>query len=128
MSESTFLTRIRLQNYRSIAACDFRLGPLRFLVGPNGSGKSNVVDALRLVADSLNTTLDHALRDRGGIQEGTRPILASVWTSGFATDEPGCSHSGLERDREAATRFNARSFGSRASWAPMISTSWIRGG
>jgi predicted ATPase len=72
MSESTFLTRIRLQNYRSIAACDFRLGPLRFLVGPNGSGKSNVVDALRLVADSLNTTLDHALRDRGGIQEVRR--------------------------------------------------------
>jgi predicted ATPase len=72
MSDPTFLTRIRLQNYRSIAACDVRLGPLRFLVGPNGSGKSNLVDALRLVADSLNTTLDHALRDRGGIQEVRR--------------------------------------------------------
>ena len=66
------MTRVCLKNYRSIAACDVRLGPLQFLVGPNGSGKSNFVDALRLVADSLNTTLDHALRDRGGIQEVRR--------------------------------------------------------
>jgi predicted ATPase len=72
MNDPTFLTRVRLKNYRSIAACDVRLGALRFLVGPNGSGKSNFVDALRLVADSLNTTLDHALRDRGGIQEVRR--------------------------------------------------------
>jgi len=72
MNDPTFLTRVRLQNYRSIAGCDVQLGPLRFLVGPNGSGKSNFVDALRLVADSLNTTLDHALRDRGGIQEVRR--------------------------------------------------------
>lgn len=64
-----FLTRVQLRNYRSIAACDVRLGPLTFLVGPNGSGKSNFLDALRLVSDALRTSLDHALRDRGGVQE-----------------------------------------------------------
>ena len=50
-----FLTRVRIKNYKSIAACDVKLGNLAFLVGPNGSGKSNFLDALRFVADMLNT-------------------------------------------------------------------------
>jgi predicted ATPase len=49
-----------------------RVGPLTFLVGPNGAGKSNFLDALRLVADGLRTSLDHALRDRGGVAEVRR--------------------------------------------------------
>jgi predicted ATPase len=69
---SVFLTRVQLRNYRSIAACDVQLGPLTFLVGPNGAGKSNFLDALRLITDALRTTLDHALRDRGGVQEVRR--------------------------------------------------------
>ncbi len=70
--DSRFLTRVVLRNYKSIAACDVHLGALNFLVGPNGSGKSNFLDALRLVGESLRTTLDHALRDRGGISEVRR--------------------------------------------------------
>ena len=45
MSDTTFITRVLLKNYKSIAACDVRLRPLVFLVGPNGSGKSNFLDA-----------------------------------------------------------------------------------
>lgn len=67
-----FITRLRVQNYKSIKACDVRLGSLAILVGPNGSGKSNVLDALRFTTDGLSTTLDHALRDRGGISEVRR--------------------------------------------------------
>jgi predicted ATPase len=63
---------VRLSNYKSVAACDIRLGPLAFLVGPNGAGKSNFLDALRFVTEALRTTLDHALRDRGGIGEVRR--------------------------------------------------------
>lgn len=66
------LNRIRLRNYKSIAACDVELGALSFLVGPNGSGKSNFLDALHFVADGLRHSLDHALRDRGGINEVRR--------------------------------------------------------
>lgn len=69
---SPLLGRVRLKNYRSIAACDIALGQLTFLVGPNGSGKSNFVDALRFTADALNSTLDQALRERGGVQEVRR--------------------------------------------------------
>ncbi len=72
MSDSTLISRVVLKNYKSIARCDVRLRPLMFLVGPNGSGKSNFLDALRLVSDALNTSLDHALRDRGGIHEVRR--------------------------------------------------------
>jgi predicted ATPase len=69
---SVFLTRVVLQNYKSIAACDVELGPLTFLIGPNGAGKSNFLDALRFVTDSLRTSLEHALRERGGINEVRR--------------------------------------------------------
>jgi predicted ATPase len=72
MGDSTFITRVRLQNYKSIGRCDVSLGALTFLVGPNGAGKSNFVDALRFVAEALRTTLELALRDRGGIGEVRR--------------------------------------------------------
>lgn len=72
MNDSRFITRVVLKNYKSIAACDVSLRPLTFLVGPNGSGKSNFLDALRFVSDALRTSLDHALRDRGGINEVRR--------------------------------------------------------
>ncbi|MCX4244093.1 AAA family ATPase [Paraliomyxa miuraensis] len=62
-----FLRRVRLKNYKSIATCNVALGRLVALVGRNGSGKSNFLDAMRFVSDGLSTTLDHALRERGGL-------------------------------------------------------------
>lgn len=72
MTPPPFLTRVRIQNFKSIKACDVQLGSLAILVGPNGSGKSNFLDGLRFTADALSTTLDLALRDRGGINEVRR--------------------------------------------------------
>ncbi len=72
MKDSTFITRVILKNYKSIAACDVQLQPLTFLVGRNGSGKSNFLDSLRFVADALNFSLEHAIRDRGGINDVRR--------------------------------------------------------
>ncbi len=67
MDGATFITRVVLENYKSIAHCDVRLGPLTYLVGANGAGKSNFLDALRFIADSLNSSLDVAIRERGGL-------------------------------------------------------------
>ena len=83
MKDSTLITRVALKNYKSIAACDVELRPLMFLVGPNGAGKSNFLDSLRFVADALNLSLDHAIRDRGGIDDvycrsGGRPKHFSI--------------------------------------------------
>ncbi len=72
MSDPSFLRRFILQNYKSIATCNVDLRQLTFLVGPNGAGKSNFVEALRFVADALRTSLDNALRERGGINEVRR--------------------------------------------------------
>lgn len=85
-SQSPFITRVRLKNYRSFKACDVSLGRLAFLVGPNGSGKSNFLDALRLIADALQTSLDHALRDRGGIHEVQRRSSALPAPLGLRID------------------------------------------
>ncbi|WP_326542850.1 AAA family ATPase [Pseudorhodoferax sp.] len=71
-SNSVVIRRVVLRNYKSIAACDVRLGALTFLVGANGSGKSNFLDSMRFVADSLRTSLDHALRDRGTVRSVRR--------------------------------------------------------
>lgn len=67
-----FLRRVKLRNYKSIGACHVSLKALTFLVGRNGAGKSNFLDALRFVADALRTSLDHAIRDRGGIDDVRR--------------------------------------------------------
>lgn len=71
-SDTRLITRVALRNYKSIAACDVALQPLSILVGPNGAGKSNFLDALRFTAQALRFSLDHALRERGGINEVRR--------------------------------------------------------
>jgi predicted ATPase len=60
-----FLSRVWIQDYKSIGNAHVLLHPLTVLVGRNGSGKSNFLDALRFVADSLQTSVDHAVRSRG---------------------------------------------------------------
>ena len=66
------ITRVWLRNYKSIAACSVDLKPLTILVGPNGAGKSNFLDGLGFTAEALRYSLDHALRERGGIDEVRR--------------------------------------------------------
>ncbi len=70
--EPRTIARVALRNYKSIAACDIELAPLSILVGPNGAGKSNFLDALRFTSQALRFSLDHAIRERGGINEVRR--------------------------------------------------------
>lgn len=60
-----FLSRVEIRDYKSIGYSAVDLRPLTVLIGKNGSGKSNFVDALRFLADSVQTSLDHAVRSRG---------------------------------------------------------------
>lgn len=93
-SSSVFLRRVVLHNYMSIARCSLELGPLSFLVGQNGAGKSNFLDALRFTSDSLNTSVEHALRDRGGIAEVRRRSAGHPTNFGVRLEWslPGGSH------------------------------------
>jgi predicted ATPase len=85
-SDSTLIRRVRLRNYKSIAACDVELGPLTFLVGPNGAGKSNFLDALRLVSEGLSTSLEHAIRGRGGFRQVLRSAPEQPKSFGIRLD------------------------------------------
>lgn len=72
MQSTVFIRRVRVKNYKSIAACDVELGPLSYLVGPNGAGKSNFLDVLHFVKDALEGSLENALQLRGGLSEVRR--------------------------------------------------------
>jgi predicted ATPase len=67
-----FLRHARIRNYKSISKCDVALQSLTVLVGRNGAGKSNFLDALRFVSDGLQTSLDHAIKARGGMDSVRR--------------------------------------------------------
>jgi predicted ATPase len=69
-----FISRVRLKNYKSIAQCDVRLGPLTLLVGPNGSGKSNFLDALEFLCRAVATSPNQALEERGGLESVLRQV------------------------------------------------------
>lgn len=66
-ADAPFLRHVKIKNYKSIGKCSVALGPLTILVGRNGSGKSNFLDALRFIVDGLQTSLDHAVKTRGGV-------------------------------------------------------------
>lgn len=66
MESGSRITRVVLENFKSIAFCDVRLGPLTILVGPNGAGKSNFLDALRFLSQATAGPTSKAFHDRGG--------------------------------------------------------------
>jgi len=69
-----FISRVRIKNYKSIASCDVRLGPLTILGGLNGLGKSNFLDALAFMTRALATTVEEATDERGGLDEILRRV------------------------------------------------------
>lgn len=71
-AEPVFLREVRVRNFKSISKCAVRFRPVTLLVGRNGSGKSNFLDALRFVVDGLRSSLDYAIRQRGGIDNVRR--------------------------------------------------------
>jgi predicted ATPase len=68
MPENTKISRVILQNYKSLRDCDVSLKPITFLVGPNGAGKSNFVEALRFLSYALSVSLEQALDARSGFR------------------------------------------------------------
>jgi predicted ATPase len=104
-SAPTFtLDRVRLRHYRSVGACDVRLGPLAILVGPNGAGKSNFLDALRFTSQALDENLDNALRERGGVCEVRRRSTGHPTHFGVSLDFHGDSFTGFYRFQVAAVK------------------------
>jgi len=76
------IREIHIRNYKSIPQAVVRLSDLTVLVGANGSGKSNFVDALAFASECLASSVDVAVRRRGG-----RRGLS--WRFGSATEPVG---------------------------------------
>lgn len=51
------LSRIRVENYKSIKCCDIALNDLNALIGANGTGKTNLIEAINYFY--LNLTQNH---------------------------------------------------------------------
>lgn len=68
------IREVHLRNYRSIEEAVVRLSDFTVLVGPNGAGKSTFVDALAFVQECLATSVEAALRQRGGVLRNVRGI------------------------------------------------------
>ena len=58
------LTRLNIQNFRSLADVSVELHPINILFGPNGSGKSTLLEALQLVGDCVSRDVEEAARAR----------------------------------------------------------------
>ncbi|MFW5681472.1 MAG: AAA family ATPase [Phycisphaeraceae bacterium] len=87
MVSSVRIRRLHLRNFKSVEHGVIEFTPLTLLVGRNGVGKSNIVDALRFLSDALGSTLEYAIRERGGIDEVRRKSLGGRPTNpGLAVD------------------------------------------
>jgi len=60
------ITRIEIENFRSIEHLKLDMTPLTVLIGPNGSGKSNLIDAFWLMAAAGAGGLSDGMAARGG--------------------------------------------------------------
>lgn len=85
-----FITRVWVDNYKSIAHCDVRLGRLTVLFGLNAAGKSNFLDALHFVRDALADGPAMAVSVRGGVGAVLRrvPEPAASFTIGMEFSVP----------------------------------------
>jgi Predicted ATP-dependent endonuclease of the OLD family len=49
------ISRVQIENYRSIKKCSLSLSDINILIGENGSGKTNVISAIKYFYDNLLT-------------------------------------------------------------------------
>lgn len=60
------LSRIKIEGFKSIAACDLELGPLNVMIGPNGAGKSNFLSFFTLMRAMAKEQLQLYVAKQGG--------------------------------------------------------------
>ena len=58
------LTRLNVENFRSLANVSIDIRPINVLFGPNGSGKSTLLEAIRLLRDCISRDVEEVVRIR----------------------------------------------------------------
>jgi predicted ATPase len=62
------IRRVEIRGYKSLLDVTLDMRPLRILIGQNAAGKSNIVDALRLLSESVRSNMETAISSRGGMR------------------------------------------------------------
>lgn len=83
------ISRLRIENFKSIADLTLKLGRVTVLIGENGSGKSNILEAIGFAAAAAGNKLD----DDVLFARGIRVTEAEFMTSAFPSDEDGTKNS-----------------------------------
>ena len=66
VSDNKQLTSLKIEGYKSIKACDLKLGALNVLIGANGAGKTNFISFFRLIGEILAGNLQLTISKQGG--------------------------------------------------------------
>ena len=66
VSDDKQLTSLKIEGYKSIKACDLKLGALNVLIGANGAGKTNFISFFRLIGEILAGNLQVTVAKQGG--------------------------------------------------------------
>jgi len=68
-----YISKLRINNFKSIASAEIEFAPLTILVGANASGKSNIINVFHFISNIATDGIDNAIALQGGI-----PYLANA--------------------------------------------------
>jgi putative ATP-dependent endonuclease of OLD family len=73
------ITRLSIQNFRSIEDLTFEVPQICALIGPNNAGKSNILEALRRVLGTNWVTVSNFSPDDVFMRDAERAVTISCW-------------------------------------------------
>lgn len=91
------ITKIRIQNFKSVEDLTIELGQVNVIIGANGTGKSNILEGIAMGGAALETPI--ALEYRN-ISSKIRTVEASGMISGFSNPIPDKIELTFESDDE----------------------------
>lgn len=79
------ITKVRIQNFKSIEDLTIELGQVNVIIGANGTGKSNILEGIAMAAAALETPLVLEYRN---VSTKIRTMEAAGMISGFSNPIP----------------------------------------
>lgn len=115
LTNSSMLTRLRINGFKNLMNVDVRFGPFTCIIGANGAGKSNLFDAIQFLSALADRSLVDAalsIRDVGGRSADIRSLFHHAGDDYEETMSleaemiiPGKGTDALRQNAEASTTF-----------------------
>src|SRR5580698_155456 len=81
------ISKIQVENYKSISKLALDLGRLTVLIGANGSGKSNILEAIALASAAAQDKLDNEFLISRGIRVSETRFMRSAFNKAAKSSE-----------------------------------------